>query len=411
MDNNQTQLQQGAAYAGGTVLYDSKTGKLLKPGESTFVSSTLAPAPMPVSMNGVSPTMNGSLLGTAPLQTPPVVYPSTAGNALGVAVNTGVNSATNEIDALKTAPVSTTTTPTSGQSVLDQIYGLIGKKSTQGEFTQNLEEEQDILGKTQAVNDINNKILTTTKAYDDKIKEIQKNSQGKFGGAVDSDVSNMNQLKNADLANLSIIKATTLGDLETAQNYIDSKVAAEFEPIEAQLDMLSQFYQLDPSLGATDKMELEQQYADMDALKNAYSDTLTTAAKNGAPASILKAIDAAVKVEGATPADIIAAAGPYYQDKTTGTGSSKVVSSGTLQLSQGDIDEGVQKLNASRGPDGYVDPFVYSDMFTFWTQNGGDIIDFFKYYPVKNYVNPEAATIEAIPDIIKAYLPNQSRDI
>jgi hypothetical protein len=45
-------------------------------------------------------------------------------------------------------------------------------------------------------------------------------------------------------------------------------------------------------------------------------------------------------------------------------------------------------LEASRGPDGYVDPTIYLQLYSEWIKAGGLLKDFLTMYAPKNYVNP-----------------------
>lgn len=79
----------------------------------------------------------------------------------------------------------------------------------------------------------------------------------------------------------------------------------------------------------------------------------------------------------------------------TGTGGLKTVISGTLTATADDITRGVQLLNTSKGADNYVDPAIYSQMYTDWTNSGGRGQDFITQYPPKLYVNPKNTTLPA----------------
>lgn len=64
------------------------------------------------------------------------------------------------------------------------------------------------------------------------------------------------------------------------------------------------------------------------------------------------------------------------------------VTSGTLVYTPQDQADDSQALDASRGDDGYVDPKVYEQLYSLWIEKGGQLEDFLKTYPPKNYVNP-----------------------
>jgi LysM repeat protein len=68
---------------------------------------------------------------------------------------------------------------------------------------------------------------------------------------------------------------------------------------------------------------------------------------------------------------------------------------------------GQNKLKASTGPDGYVDPYVYMQAFNDWTKEGiGTAADFIREFPPKYYVNPEANNI---PGLLPDYLKNNPK--
>lgn len=81
----------------------------------------------------------------------------------------------------------------------------------------------------------------------------------------------------------------------------------------------------------------------------------------------------------------------------TAQGAEKTYRSGGLVYADTDIAEGQDKLEVSRGSDGWVDPSVYLRMYQIWTQNGGLLQDFLSKYPPKNYVNPKN---EWLPDYL-----------
>ena len=75
---------------------------------------------------------------------------------------------------------------------------------------------------------------------------------------------------------------------------------------------------------------------------------------------------------------------------TTPKGTTK---SGTLNYTAQDKTDDSQALNASKGPDGYVDPAIYLKLANAWVANGGLIKDFLATHPPKNYVNPANNTL------------------
>ena len=74
-----------------------------------------------------------------------------------------------------------------------------------------------------------------------------------------------------------------------------------------------------------------------------------------------------------------------------GGGTSTLVRSGNLEYTREDYSEDASQLEQSRGPDGWVDPSIYQQLYDAWIAppNNGKIADFVKTYPPAQYVNPE----------------------
>lgn len=71
----------------------------------------------------------------------------------------------------------------------------------------------------------------------------------------------------------------------------------------------------------------------------------------------------------------------------------KNTSTPTGSITKEQIAIGEQKLDASKGPDHYVDPYVYQQAYDDWTKKGGTTAKFLTTYPPKNYVNPKATNL------------------
>jgi len=74
--------------------------------------------------------------------------------------------------------------------------------------------------------------------------------------------------------------------------------------------------------------------------------------------------------------------------KSTNSGKST-----TVGITKEMISKGEKKLNATRGEDNYVDPYVYKDAYDDWIDKGGTIKTFLSTYPPEKYVNPTATNL------------------
>lgn len=83
------------------------------------------------------------------------------------------------------------------------------------------------------------------------------------------------------------------------------------------------------------------------------------------------------------------------------------VTSGNLTITREDIGEGETELNQSRGDDGYSSTALYLEMLKYWTDNGGQMKDFLKHYPARQYLNPSDSSV---PAYLKQYLKEGDSD-
>lgn len=180
--------------------------------------------------------------------------------------------------------------------------------------------------------------------------------EGATGGQIDTANANANgEYRDAVLSNVKALTATNAA-------------------INDQVDQLEKFQQMNQdNLTDSQKIELQstldQQKADAADLTSAKEYAYRAAVKAGDSADVLS------KIANAT------SSGDVYQaiqgtSKYTGTASPTLISIGE------------QKLQASRGPDGYADPNLYQSAFTDWVNKGFTTESFLKAFPPATYVNP-----------------------
>lgn len=91
--------------------------------------------------------------------------------------------------------------------------------------------------------DINNQILAKSTSYRRQIEQTRLNPEGKFGGAVEQDVRNLERKGNAELADLSIIQMAKSNNYTGAKEIADRKVSAFMEQQNIALENAKFFYQ------------------------------------------------------------------------------------------------------------------------------------------------------------------------
>lgn len=249
--------------------------------------------------NATSPVPTATLTSSRKPEVPPMPMTATAQNNLGVTASN-----------VMSAPIPTPQ-QTQSASLLDTLKKSIGMQSTQGTETLKAQKEQDVAGKIKAVTDITNEAITVGKSYDDKLKELEKNPQGLYGGGLSDAMDSLRRKKNEELANIGIRQQVAQNNLEGAQKIVDDKIKAKFEPIDNQIKSLTQLYSLyQNDMTESEKFQaqtaIEEKKNARNTLETAQRDAYKAAVENGAPQSVLTAIGEATDSLG-----VYGALGPY----------------------------------------------------------------------------------------------------
>jgi hypothetical protein len=145
----------------------------------------------------------------------------------------------------------------SRQSVLDRLLSTSDKLGQKGPRGLEIQQEEGVFAKKQAAKDLENGIISKTRAYDKQIEQIRANPTGKLAGAVEADIANIERQKNSELADLRIQQKVANDDYAGAFEIAQAKVNAEFEPLQNEVDTLKTYYQL----SADDMTESEKMQA------------------------------------------------------------------------------------------------------------------------------------------------------
>lgn len=307
-------------YSNAPIGSAQRTDDLLKASKEMLASANIDPAGLDRTgdlynigrrsangFNATNPVTTATLTSSRKPEVPAMPTTSTAQNNLGV-------TASNVMSAQIPTPQQT-----QSASLLDTLKKSIGMQAKQGEDTLKYQKEQDVAGKIKAVTDITNESITVGKSYDDKIKELEKNPQGLYGGALRDAVDDLRRKKNEELANIGIRQQVAQNNLEGAQKIVDDKIKAKFEPIDNQIKSLTQLFNLyQNDMSESEKFQaqtaIEEKKTKRNNLEQAYSTALERVVANNAPQSVLNAIDTAMSNPNATQADIYKAMGTYGVD-------------------------------------------------------------------------------------------------
>lgn len=162
-----------------------------------------------------------------------------------------VNLATNVDGVIGSLPsVTTPETPVeteaqkSRSSILDRISQAIGLSKEKGTRTADLNEEEGVFAKKKLATDIENEAIAKSRSYDKQIEKIRENRTGMLADAVEQEVAKVERLKNSELADISIRYKVAAGDYTGAVEIVNSKIEAEFEPLENEIQSLTALYGL-----------------------------------------------------------------------------------------------------------------------------------------------------------------------
>jgi hypothetical protein len=190
--------------------------------------------------------INAEGLGKQAPTLPPPVQSTTAQTKLAAAVGglaDGVfTSHQTEAAAAQAAPA-----PAKNTGLQDALAGILSLgKQVAGKSGRayEIQEDEGVFSKKAKSKQLENEIISKTRAYDKQIEKIRQNAGGGYGQSVDVDVQRTERLKNSELADLAIQYKVANDDYTGAFEIAQAKVDAEFEPLQAQIDTLKTYYQL-----------------------------------------------------------------------------------------------------------------------------------------------------------------------
>lgn len=299
--NTYGQVQQGQNFYQngqnvGTVQYDSKTGRKLGQGEYTTIDagnigSTYPLIVQPKPIGTASAGLEGDITAQAEQYGQSVVDQK-------------------EMDRLK-AEKNTSST------AIQDLYTQLG---LQGQATEDVYKDEGVDVAKKEATDLNNQILAEQRAL--------KNQQDAIYGATgvtreqaDQKFREVQRLSISKQADLAVIQSAAQNRYSDAKAIADRKIEMQFEPMKLKLDALKFFYtENKDSLTKAEDRQFQATISErsrlLDDEKNkakTLQDTklalLQSAASQGAPASVLTAIQTAQ-----TPESIVTAAGKYSGD-------------------------------------------------------------------------------------------------
>lgn len=125
----------------------------------------------------------------------------------------------------------------------EEISQEIGFEETQRAYTEALAQEAQI-----------------DRQYERQLRDLREGAVGQSEGAIQAQERELRRKRSQEVADLAIISAARQGDVTTAQNIIQQKLDAEFEPVQQQIDTLKTFLTLNQDdLTESEKILLQSQ--------------------------------------------------------------------------------------------------------------------------------------------------------
>lgn len=304
MDKTTTQGRFGKIQNinGGTVYSD--------PRDNPNFSGYIPPTTGPVN------TINGQrLMGNNTPLTTPIIPPPTA--------STGLTAMAGSIrdQAITARDEEIKTYKENQKNQLAQATGLFAKLKLKPTERANEYESSGVFNAKKKVDDITSKMEARNLYYTRRIEDIQKNNPGgKFGGATEQEINQLNRDNAREQADLAISLSAETRNFTNLKSIVDAKVDAETEDLKTELDGLKFFYtQNENKLTDLQKEKTQEEitnatraYEEAKSLRSDIGDVLKTAAQNGAPHDVISAIGNSQTLE-----DAYANAGSYVQKKSS----------------------------------------------------------------------------------------------
>lgn len=149
--------------------------------------------------------------------------------------------------------------PNLRQSLVERQLAALEKLGTRGTRTQEVMDEQQVLAKQKALDATDKDIATRERYYENRRRALEDQGGGLKVG-LESEQNTLRRERARELADLYIIRAGQQQDVETARQYANDLIDAEFEPLKEELEYSGKIYQmLANDLTDSEKIQVQQQ--------------------------------------------------------------------------------------------------------------------------------------------------------
>jgi len=199
----------------------------------------------------------------------------------------------------------------------DYIKGLAGEQSVEG-LTMKAEQEFGTPELEQEVNRLNADLMSEQRALKKRLDVLNANAQGGLASGVAGEIANAQRESYSKQADIAVVQLAAQGRFDSAKAMADRKAAIQFADQTRDLGIREKIYTENKEIFTKEEQRLfETKQADrnrrLDAEKEAFTklqdvklDALKMAQMNGAPVSVIEAIQKAT-----SPVGVLEAGGQY----------------------------------------------------------------------------------------------------
>lgn len=235
-------------------LFDQYNKPKAQPIQDTSIMS-VAPKPIPLT---IAAPVNTPKVDTSPV---PVGKLTTQSTTIAPTNNTKASNslsvmASQVAEIAKQKPVEQPISQR--EQALSDVLGLSAKLGEQGKRTLEKQQEVGLQKQQEALNKINAEAISTDRAYEMRKRELLKNPEGKTTQQLNAEVNQLDFEKGQRMADIGIRQAVAQGNVQLANQIVETAIKAEFEPIANQIETLKTYYQMSgDDLTASESRQLE----------------------------------------------------------------------------------------------------------------------------------------------------------
>ena len=260
--------------AQGIVNFDAQTGQRLAQGATTTLN--------PIQNAATQPKIDPTIIGTQPLAIPNPIQNTTAQNNLQTKVDTTFNNAQTGVPAgwdavtyanfkaanpnLEPTPEDTARMQAAGtpggqrQGFASQLQDIFTKQGTKTARTNEIQQQEGVQQKKDIVRGLENQALALDNSFNKRVTSLLGDG-GMTREQAAPQVQELQRMQNSQKADLAIQSQVAQGNYQSAYEIAQSKVEAEFAPLDAQLNNLkTQIDLFQNDMTASEKMKADQAY-------------------------------------------------------------------------------------------------------------------------------------------------------